>query len=861
MGPLDYNIFTNSQIDLVHAINDVPLKADNGSIVTVADVGQAKDAAQIQTNVVRVDGQPSVYLPVLRQGGDSNTIAIVNGVKAVLQHLSDVPKSLVAKLAFDQSIFVKNAIVNLVHEGATGLVLTGLMILVFLGSLIATAGVFLSIPLSVLATFIVLYIGGDTVNTMILGGMALAFSRLIDNSVVVLENIYRHMEMGESPREAAEKGGHEVALPVLAATLTTAIVFFPVTFLYGVSKYLFTALAVSVVLSLAASYIVALTVVPLFCAKLLRAHGHHAGSAHDAAEHAGPPRRRRLFAAIGAGFNRWFNAGFEAMLKRYDYLVGKVLAVPRTTLVVLLVASAASALCVPELGMAYFPRTDPGQFVINIKAPTGTRIEMTSDYVGQVELIVRSIVKPEDLGVIASNIGVAPGFSSIYTSNTGSHTAFVQVSLKEDHRIGSYTYMDEVRKAIHAQLPQLTSYFQSGGIVDAVLNLGLPAPIDVQVRSNDLDQAYKTATSLARQFAALPGVSDVFIPQDIDAPSLRIDVNREHAQEMGLSQREVVSNIITALTSNQMIAPSYWVDPKNGNDYFLTVQYPETEVKTLSDLKTIPISRRRRKRSVAARFRGEHQANSGTHGGQPLSARPRHRYLHRAITGEPPHPRRHHRWHCREDAVEKRDEDRHSGLGPSDAHLVPEFRPRTFPIGSACLPGARRAIQILRRSLGDPTCGPAGRCRRRSHSGGNRDHPQRHVADGYRDDGRDRGLEQHSDRGVRPPHARGRQGAGRRGRLVLPYSASADPDDLTRHDHRPYSHGLGARRRQRGLRFAGPRHHRRPHRLGAGHNLHRSRRLPACLPAPAAPGSGAGLMIDRPASWYICLEALCDTSR
>ncbi|MFZ0695261.1 MAG: efflux RND transporter permease subunit, partial [Alphaproteobacteria bacterium] len=589
VGPVDYNIFTNSQIDLVHAINDVPLKADNGSIVTIADVGQAKDAAQIQTNVVRVDGQPSVYLPVLRQGGDSNTIAIVDGVKTALQHLTDVPKSLVAKLAFDQSIFVKNAIINLVHEGATGLVLTGLMILVFLGSLVATAGVFLSIPLSVLASFIVLYIGGDTVNTMILGGMALAFSRLIDNSVVVLENIYRHLEMGDAPREAAEKGGQEVALPVLAATLTTAIVFFPVTFLYGVSKYLFTALAVSVVLSLVASYIVALTVVPLFCAKLLRAHGHHTGFAHDAAEAARSPRKRGILAAIGAGFNRWFNAGFEAMLRRYDHLVGKVLAVPRTTLVVLLLASAASALCVPKLGMAYFPRTDPSQFVINVKAPTGTRIEMTSDYVGQVEAIVRSIVKPEDLGIIASNIGVAPGFSSIYTSNTGSHTAFVQVSLKEDHRVGSYMYMDEVRKAIHAQLPQLTSYFQSGGIVDAVLNLGLPAPIDVQVRSNDLDQSYETATSLARQFAILPGVSDVFIPQDIDAPSLRIDVNREHAQEMGLSQREVVSNIITALTSNQMIAPSYWVDPKNGNDYFLTVQYPETEVKTLDDLKTIPI--------------------------------------------------------------------------------------------------------------------------------------------------------------------------------------------------------------------------------------------------------------------------------
>ena len=272
IGPFDYNLYTNSQLNTVDEINSLPLKTVGDSSVLVGDVGHAADAAQIQTSIVRVDGQRSVYLPVLKQGGDANTISVVNGIKSAVADLVDVPKSLVAKVVFDQSIFVKTAIENLLHEGAIGLMLTGLMILVFLGNFRATVAVFLSIPLSALATFIGLSFGDNSVNAMILGGLALAFSRLIDNSVVVLENIFRHLENGEVPAVAAEKGGREVALPVLAATLTTAVVFFPVIFLYGVSRFLFSALALSVVLSLFASYVVALTVVPLFCAKFIRTH-------------------------------------------------------------------------------------------------------------------------------------------------------------------------------------------------------------------------------------------------------------------------------------------------------------------------------------------------------------------------------------------------------------------------------------------------------------------------------------------------------------------------------------------------------------------------------------------------------------
>ncbi|HLG88274.1 MAG TPA: efflux RND transporter permease subunit [Alphaproteobacteria bacterium] len=578
IGPLDYTLFTNSQIDDVHQINSVPLKTVGNSWVTVGDVGYAKDGSQIQYNVVRVDGQPSVYLPVLKQGGDSNTIAVVDGVKNALAHLVDVPTSLVAKVMFDQSIFVKNAIKNLIDEGAIGLVLTGVMILVFLASPRGTIGAFLSIPLSVMTAFVVLYFGGSTINSMILGGLALAFSRVIDNSVIVLENIFRHIEHGEEPHRAAEVGAQEVALPVLAATLTTALVFFPVVFLFGVSRYLFTALALAVVLSLFASYFVALTILPLFCAKFLKPH--------VASEHA-PDRPSRQ--SWGARFSARFNAGFEAMLVRYDRLVARVLVRPRANLALLLGASLAACTAIILVQQSYFPRTDPGQFVINLKVPTGTRLEDTTETVAKVENIIRSVVDKSDLGVVVSNIGVTPGFSSMYTSNTASHTAFVQASLKAGHRVGSYEYMDRVRKAIARQLPEVTTYFQTGGLVDAVLNLGLPAPIDLQVTGSNLDRTYGLANKLASQIRAIPGVSDVFIPQDNDAPSFRLDIDRLHAGEMGLSEKEIVSDVITAVNSNQMIAPNYWVDPKSGNDYMLTVQYPETTVKTLSDLKAIPL--------------------------------------------------------------------------------------------------------------------------------------------------------------------------------------------------------------------------------------------------------------------------------
>jgi multidrug efflux pump subunit AcrB len=596
MGSYDYYVYSNSLVDKAKDLNEIPIKTVGTSWVTVRDVGKAEDANQIQYNVVRVDGQKSCYIPIMKQGGDTNTIEVVNGVRSLIGHLFDIPKQMTATLVFDQSIFVKEAIKTLLHEGLIGLVLTSIMILLFLGSLRATSAVFLSIPLSALATFVELYLMGSTVNTMILGGLALAFSRVIDNSVISLENIYRHLEMGALPQAAAEAGGNEVSLAVLAATLTTVVVFFPVTFLYGVSKFLFTALALAVVISLFASYFVAMTVIPLFCSRFLKqapeAEGHGVGpsGARPGASAAGPYNDRSWGEKFNAGFNRMFGK----LLDYYEYWVRRALVRPGLTVAALAGVFLASLAIYPFIGLAFFPRTDAGQFTINLKVPTGTRIEVTNEYVAKVENLIRQTVDPKDFKLVVSNIGVVPDFSSLYTTNAGPYTATVQVQLQDDHRRSSFDYMQQVQEGISKQYPEIRTFFSSGSMVDAILNMGMPAPIDVQVSSSDLEQSYGIAQDLARRIRGLGGVGAVYIPQDMNYPALRLDVDRVHAGELGLTQKDVVDNVITALNSNLMIAPNYWVDRVTGNDYFLTVQYFENgkpAIHNLIDLKQIPLRR------------------------------------------------------------------------------------------------------------------------------------------------------------------------------------------------------------------------------------------------------------------------------
>jgi multidrug efflux pump subunit AcrB len=586
IGRYDYNIYTNSMLKGPSDIEQVPVKMIGQSPVRVGDVATAKDAFSRLYNVVRVDGKDAVYLPIFKQGGDSNTISIVDGTRDVLKKLYDVPSSLVTKVVFDQSRFVRTAIETLLHEGGVGLFLTCLMILVFLGSIRATVAVFFSIPLSILATFFVLYISGGSVNTMVLGGLALALSRLIDNSVVVLENIFRHMEGGDSPRVAAEKGGREVALPVLAGTLTTVVVFFPVTLLYGVSRFLFTALAVAVVISLFASYFVALTVVPLFCAMFIKAPHGEAHAEHSAEQMTALPESRP---GLWARFTARFNQGFDALLLHYDKLVKRVLEWPRATLLYSALGFVLSLLLFPCLGLSFFPRTDPGQFVINYKAPSGTRLEDTLQETSRLEDLIKRTVPSHDLDMTVANVGLDPGFSSLFSSNSAMHTGFLQVALKPGHKISSFTDIDRVKARIAQEMPELQTFFSSGSLVDGVLNMGAPAPIDVRVAGQDVHADYRIAQSIAARIRGIHGIADVYIPQDIDYPSLRLNINRTHASELGLTENEVVSNVITALTSNQMIAPSIWIDPNTGNNYFLTVQYKDGQIKTIDDLKAIPL--------------------------------------------------------------------------------------------------------------------------------------------------------------------------------------------------------------------------------------------------------------------------------
>ena len=578
IGSGDYYVYSNSLVQNVQDLNNVPIKTVGTSSVTIGDIGEAKDASQLQYNIVRIDGQKSAYIPIMKSGGDSNTIQVVEDVRRLVAKLFDMPAQLKTDIVFDQSVFVKNALSTVLHEGAIGLLLTSLMILIFLGSMRATGAVLLSIPISILATLVVLYMMGSTINTMILGGVALALSRVIDNSVISLENIYRHLEMGSSPAVAAEQGGAEVNLAVLAATLVDVVDFFPVTLLYGVSKFLFSALALAFCLALMASFVVAMTVIPLFCSKFLKAMpaGHAAGEHGD--EH--------------GGFNAWFNRQFNKLLDVYESAVRRALKVPALTLVALLGVFAASLLIYPALGLAFFPRTDAGQFTVNLKVPTGTRIEVTDDYVAKIETLIRTVVPAKDLKMILSNIGVVNDISSLYTTNAGMYTATIQVALNEGHAGSSFDYMDRVKAKMNADFPDVRTFFQTGSMQDAILNQGQPAPIDVQVNTRDLDLTYATAQNLAERIRKLPGVDQIYIPQDMNYPSIRMDIDRVHAAELGLTQKDVVDNVITALNSNIMIAPNYWVDYKTGNDYFLSVQYEEhgkNAIHNLVDLKQIPL--------------------------------------------------------------------------------------------------------------------------------------------------------------------------------------------------------------------------------------------------------------------------------
>jgi multidrug efflux pump subunit AcrB len=584
IGSTDYFIYTNSMIDNPADINNVPIKVGpDRAPIFVRDVGYAEDAAQIQHNIVRIDGQHSVYLPILKQG-DANTIAVVDGVKALLPKVFGMPKGMQLHAIFDQSRYVREAISSLNREAISGAVLASLMILIFLGSFTSTLAIFLSIPLSILAGAFGLYIDNSTINIMTLGGFAVAIGRLVDNSVVVLENINRHLAMGKSGYDAARDGAEEVALPVLASTLTTIIVFFPVMFLFGVTKYLFSALALAVVLSMLGSYVVAMTVIPIYCARFLSPEKAQEDAQHETGgetAHAGRGRRLSLSGYFNSIYER-FAGAYEGWLERA--LDHKLVVIGAVTAVFV-----GSMMLYPRLGTELFPQTDAGNFEIQIRAPLGSRIEVTDALCARLERLIRRIIPPSDLDEIVANLGLAAGFSSIYSPNAAPDSGFVMVSLKPGHKRPTAWYMQRLQRAVAVRMPELQTFFSSGSIIDAVLNFGLAAPIDVQLSGPKYGQLYQVADDIRERIGGLPQVAAAFIPTEADYPTINIKVDRVAAARMGLTQKSVVTNVITALTSNAMIAPSIWIDPKTGNDYFLTAQYPELAINSFETLRDIPV--------------------------------------------------------------------------------------------------------------------------------------------------------------------------------------------------------------------------------------------------------------------------------
>ena len=465
IGSKDYYIYSNSMIEKVPDIGQVPVKIGRGQApVLMNDVAKVEDSAQIQYNKVLINGQPSVYIPVLRQVG-ANTISVVDGVKRLLPKVFGLPPGMKLKTIFDQSIYVRQAVESLEHEAISGSVLASLVILIFLGSFRSTFAIFLSIPLSILAGGFGLFISSSTINIMTLGGFALAIGRLVDDSVVVLENINRHLAEGKEPFAAAREGAEEVALPVLASTITTCIVFFPVMFLFGVAKYLFSALALAVVLSMAASYLVAMSIIPLYCARFLNQEQALA------AEHGGSSG---VFAAFNNAYER-FASGYERLLEKA--LNHKAVVVGGVA--ILFVVSLAMY---PRLGTELFPATDAGTFTINFRAPAGTRIELTTDMARQIEAIVRNVIPPSDLDMVVSNIGIAPSISAIYSPNAAQDSGFIQVALKSGHSHATKYYVSKLRQILPQQLPNARTLFSSGSIIDSVLNLG-PDVVDRDARA------------------------------------------------------------------------------------------------------------------------------------------------------------------------------------------------------------------------------------------------------------------------------------------------------------------------------------------------------------------------------------------
>src|SRR5574341_1132153 len=567
IGDLDYNLYSNSLIDVVSQINSVPIKVVNGTPIFVRDIGTAADSAAIQTSIVRVNGRESVYIPVTKQEG-ANTLAVADGVRERIPKLTEVPAGATVKFLYDQSLYIRHAIHNLQEEGLLGAALAGFMIYMFLRSLKAALVVGLAIPLSLTSALVLLYLSNLSVNIMTLGGLALVIGTLLDNNIVVQENLHRHLEMGKDGRSAAEDSATELTLPILVATICILIVYLPIVFFSGIIKYLFVPLAMTVAFAMSADYLISMSVTPVILAKLY-AREQQAG--HDQSQ---------------GGEAGWFGA----VVGLYIFLLRMGLRLkPLVVIVVLTALVATFALVAPTLHTEFFPKVDAGNFTMLVSAPEGTRIEKTTAIVGQIESLVKDLIPKEDLDEVISNTGLYFGDAARFAPNTGPHTAFILVNLVTGHKGESDHYIAGLRERLRQELPGVEVAFQTGGIVSDVLNFGLRAPVDIQVKGPHLDLIRPVAEEIRQQVAQIPNTVDVRIKQGKSYPELHLNVDRAKAAYFGLDQQKVVVDVITGVSSNLALSPNYWLDPKTANGYFLLAQYPEQDLTKIEDLLNTPL--------------------------------------------------------------------------------------------------------------------------------------------------------------------------------------------------------------------------------------------------------------------------------
>ncbi len=582
MGATEYNIKLNSSPDLIDLFNQIPVRTVNGIPVYIKDVAHVRDGYAVQTNIVRRDGRRAVLMTVLK-GEGSSTLSVVQRVRDAMPAIqAQVPPELKVEFLFDQSIFVKAAVEGVLKEGAIAAALTALMILLFLGSWRSTLIVATSIPLSILTSIIVLWAMGYGLNTMTLGGMALAVGILVDDATVELENVHRNFGMKKPIRKAILDGAAQIAVPAFVSTLSICIVFVPVMFLTGPAAYLFTPLALAVVFAMLASYLLSRTLVPTMVLYLLPAEVHlYAEGKHSESAGGGPIWR----------VHQAFNRQFERLRSTYQRILDWALDHRALTVAAMLGFALASLALFPQTGRDFFPSVDAGQFRLHVRAPAGTRIEETERIFGQVENAIREIVPDNERALILDNMGLTQSFTIMAYVDNGTVSnadGEILVSLKPEHR-PTADYVAELRRELPARFPQCTFYFEPADITSQILNFGLPAPIDVQVVGVDRAGNLAVAQKLQKEIAKVPGIADVHLHQMTDRPDLRLIVDRIMSSELGLTQQDVSGSVLVSLSSTSQVSPNWWVNPDNRVNYRVSVQTPEYRIHSVDTLLNTPI--------------------------------------------------------------------------------------------------------------------------------------------------------------------------------------------------------------------------------------------------------------------------------